>query len=79
MAMNTRRRARGDAESRVETSRRPDFRAYTVRGEGDSGFWTPVGAGWTHTDGKGMTVRLEALPLDGKLVLREEDVSSEEA
>ncbi len=73
MATNTQRKSRPDTASRVETARRPDLRAYTVRGEGDSAYWLPVGAAWSHNDGKGLTVRLEALPLDGKLVLRDEE------
>lgn len=33
--------------------------------------WTKIGAAFPHKDGKGFNVELSALPLSGKLVLRE--------
>jgi hypothetical protein len=33
--------------------------------------WTKVGAAFPHKDGKGFNIELSALPLNGKLVLRE--------
>jgi hypothetical protein len=45
--------------------------AYTVRDrEGSKSFWTRIGAVWQHADGKGFTVQLEAVPLDGRITLR---------
>jgi hypothetical protein len=32
--------------------------------------WTRVGVAFPHNDGKGFNVLLQALPLDGKMVLR---------
>jgi hypothetical protein len=32
--------------------------------------WTRLGAGWSHRDGEGFTLRLDALPLTGELVIR---------
>ena len=62
---NDRRQSRG--------SRRPDLLAYTVKpiGDGKKAAWSKLGAAWAHRDGKGFYVRMDALPLDGKVVLRE--------
>ncbi len=32
--------------------------------------WTEIGAAWPHRDGRGVTVRLTALPLDGQIYMR---------
>ena len=34
-------------------------------------FWTRVGSAWPHKDGKGFNVVLSALPVNGRIVLRE--------
>jgi hypothetical protein len=47
---------------------------YVVEGEGDDAFWTKVGAAWPHQDGKGFNITLSALPLNGRLVVREPKV-----
>lgn len=51
---------------------------YTVcpRGEGKKPFWARIGTCWTNKDGS-FTVTLDALPLDGKLVIREEQTREE--
>jgi hypothetical protein len=59
-----------------DASKKPTHRAYTLLPrKGDNGedekFWLNIGSVFAHTDGKGFNVNLEALPLDGKLVLRE--------
>lgn len=54
----------------------PTHRAYTLiprkdsDGEDDT-FWLNIGSAFEHKDKKGYNVVLQALPLDGKLVLRE--------
>lgn len=51
----------------------PTHYAYTVRdakAEGQKAFWTRIGAFFAHDDGEGGTLVLEALPLDGRIVLR---------
>lgn len=54
----------------------PTHRVYTLiprkadKGEEDN-FWLNIGSAFEHGDGKGYNLVLEALPLDGKLVLRE--------
>lgn len=57
--------------SKPATSRKPSHTAYTVDGEGDSATWTEIGAAWRHEDGKGFNLSLKALPVNGRLVLRE--------
>jgi hypothetical protein len=32
--------------------------------------WTEIGAAWPHRDGDGMTLKLTALPLDGRVYMR---------
>lgn len=39
--------------------------------EGDKPFWTRIGSAWPHQDGKGFSISLTALPLNGRLVVRE--------
>jgi hypothetical protein len=53
-------------------NQQPDFRAYTVikRGEGQDDFWLAIGAAFQHQDGDGYNIVLQALPIDGKIVLR---------
>ncbi len=34
------------------------------------GLWTRVGAAWAHKDAKGMSLVLDLLPIDGRLVIR---------
>ena len=34
------------------------------RGENQKGHWTTIGAAWSHKDGKGLTLKLDALPID---------------
>jgi len=48
----------------------PDFIAYTVQTKGEKAFWNRIGAAWLHQDGNGMTLDLEAIPFDRKIVLR---------
>jgi hypothetical protein len=54
---------------------KPSHTAYTVQdfkkstGEPDS-TWLKIGAAWLHKDGKGFDVKLEALPVDGRVVIR---------
>ena len=39
--------------------------------QGEDPFWLEIGATFEHKDGKGLTVVLQAHPLDGRIVLRE--------
>lgn len=53
-------------------SNTPDFIAYQVidRGQDQKGIWRSIGSAWMHSDGNGIQVRLDALPVDGKITLR---------
>lgn len=52
-------------------SKSPSHIAYQVRDrEGQKGFWTRIGSAWAHQDGKGFSIQLEAVPLDGRITLR---------
>jgi hypothetical protein len=44
--------------------------AYHVREGKDKGFWTRVGVAWQHRDEKGFNVKLDCLPVDGRITLR---------
>ena len=53
------------------TGRSPSYIAYQVRDrEGQKGFWTRIGAAFAHADGKGFTIQVDAVPLDGRISLR---------
>jgi hypothetical protein len=57
--------------AKQQESRGPTYQAYTViKREGQDDFWLNVGAAFEHADGKGLNVILQALPIDGKIVLR---------
>ncbi len=50
---------------------KPAYRAYTViKREGKDDFWLSLGVAFRHEDGEGFNLLLQALPIDGKLVLR---------
>lgn len=52
-------------------SKTPSFIAYHVRDKGeDDSFWSRIGAAWPHADGKGFTVQIDTIPLDGRITLR---------
>lgn len=49
----------------------PIYQAYTViEREGKYSYWLGIGAAFSHADGNGRNLMLQALPLDGKIVLR---------
>ena len=50
----------------------PTHTVYTVRegrNEGDKGFFTRIGAAWPIKDGTGFSLQLDALPVNGRIVL----------
>lgn len=49
----------------------PSHGVYVVEGEGENAHWIRVGAAWSHQDGKGFNLALSALPISGRLVIRE--------
>ena len=48
----------------------PDFLAWHVTNEGEKAYWTKVGAAWFHRDRKGLSLQLEVIPINGRIVLR---------
>lgn len=62
---------------------KPALIAYTVkeRGRGKSDFWVRIGGAWPfQKEGStGFTIQLDALPLDGRIVLAEPKAEAEEA
>ena len=53
-------------------AKQPTHRVYSViRREGQDDFWLNLGLVFSHKDGKGFNLMLQAFPLDGKLVCRE--------
>jgi hypothetical protein len=49
----------------------PTHRAYTViKRQGKDDYWSNIGLVFPHKDDKGFNVILQALPLDGKIVMR---------
>lgn len=53
-----------------QTGSKPSHRLYRVSGEGDNTTWTPIGAAWQHRDGKGFSITCDAVPLQGRIVMR---------
>lgn len=58
-------------DKNTSTTRQPSHFAYHVRDREDArGHWTRIGSAWVHTDGKGFNIRLESVPVDGRVTLR---------
>ena len=51
---------------------KPFLLGYSVRptGEGNKSYWSKIAVAWAHKDGQGFNVQMDAMPIDGKLVLR---------
>lgn len=54
-----------------QTPTRPTHRLYTVKGNGKEARWIDIGAAWPTKDAQGFTLILDALPVDGRVVMRE--------
>jgi hypothetical protein len=67
--------AAGETVMTSDAGKRPSFIAYTVRdytkstGEPDAS-WTRIGVAFAHGDGWGYDLVLDALPVNGRVVLR---------
>jgi hypothetical protein len=55
----------------VKEKKAPTHGVYVVQGDSDNSRWFKIGAAWQNKDGKGMNLMLDALPLTGKIVVRE--------
>jgi hypothetical protein len=55
----------------MAAQQQPTYQAYTVvKREGQDDFWLNIGAAFMHQDGDGFNLMLQALPINGKIVLR---------
>ena len=61
--------ARTNTASAPET-KAPDFIAWHVANRGEKAYWNKVGAAWFHRDRKGVSLQLEVVPINGRIVLR---------
>lgn len=48
----------------------PAFMLYRVDGNGPEARWTRIGAAWPNKDGKGFNILGDAVPLQGRIVMR---------
>ncbi len=59
----------------TESSKKPTHRAFVAKtftgkdGE-EKTHWIAIGSAWPTKDGKGFDVRLDALPIDGRIVIK---------
>lgn len=61
-----------NAKQQTKTTQPPALFAYHVAERGEKKFWTRIGAAWDHEDGKGLTIQLDLVPVNGgRIVLRE--------
>lgn len=56
---------------------RPTHIVWQVLGEGKKARWNRIGAGWTNSDGKGLSLKFDAYPVDGRVVVREQEQPEE--
>jgi hypothetical protein len=60
------------------SNKKPTLIAYSVKKrEGQKDFWVRIGAAWPHGMGNGLSIQLDALPLDGRIVLTEPKADDE--
>lgn len=52
-------------------NRAPTHSLYVVHGDGETARWTRIGAAWPNQDGKGFSMKLDAMPVTGRVVLRQ--------
>lgn len=53
----------------MTTTKKPDFIAYAVTGEGKNAYWTRIGSAWMHNHSIGYNIDLAAFPVNGRIVL----------
>ena len=59
-------------KTETNNKKTPSFIAYAVReGAEDKSFFNEIGVAFNHQSGDGLTILLNAVPLDGKIVCRE--------
>jgi hypothetical protein len=68
MAMDA-RKTQGVDEDNGASSKKPTLFAYSVKLNEDRAIWTRIGGAWKHRNGPGYSIQLDALPLEGRIVL----------
>lgn len=64
----------------TNTSKAPTHRVYAVTKNGEKDFFHPIGAMWSHSDGKGFSQKLDYLPLNhARIVIRAIEPDAEQA
>lgn len=53
----------------TKETKRPSHEVFQVSGEGDKTRWTKIGIAFTHKDGKGFNIFLDAVPITGRTVV----------
>lgn len=64
------RTSQAPAPATAPEPKAPDFIAWHVSNRGEKAFCTKVGAAWFHRDRKGLSLQLEVVPINGRIVLR---------
>ncbi|MDP2619209.1 MAG: hypothetical protein Q8P46_03385 [Hyphomicrobiales bacterium] len=72
-------RKQSNGANRTREAKAPSFIAWNVTDKGEKSVWTRVGAAWTHKDGDGLTLQLEMLHVNGRLVLRKPGIEADPA
>jgi hypothetical protein len=54
----------------TSNAKAPTHDVFIIEGEGENAFWTKIGAGWPHADGRGVNIKLKCLPIDGRIAIR---------
>ncbi len=57
-------------QPKPQPGRKPTHRLYRVHGDGKLATWTPIGAAWPNKDGMGFSISCDAIPLQGRLMMR---------
>jgi hypothetical protein len=57
-------------QEQEQERKKPALIAYSVKlSSDDQPIWTRIGAAWAHKKGPGFSIELDALPLEGRIVL----------
>ncbi|NCP14488.1 MAG: hypothetical protein GW858_10035 [Sphingomonadales bacterium] len=64
------RTSQASAPATAPEPKAPDFIAWHVSNRGAKAVWTKVGAAWFHRERKGLSLQLEVVPINGRIVLR---------
>ena len=59
-----------DKKGRAPTHYAYHVRDYTGSDGANKGAWTKIGSVWMHADGKGSTIKLDCIPVDGEVTIR---------